>query len=80
MEKKFGFSSGPHYLATFSLPILAPEIVDQIVRRYSHLPPKRADAFYAARIEQEIAQFNITMLHATYWVSILKAALVWATK
>lgn len=80
LEKEFNFSPGPHRLDTLSPPVLAPEVVDEVARRYSHLPLERADAFHAARIKQEIARLDIIVSQAANRASALKAALARATK
>ncbi len=51
MEKNIGFSPSPHRLDTLSPPVLAPEVVDKVARRYSRLLLERADAFHTARME-----------------------------
>ena len=55
LDKEFDFSPGSHRLDSLSPPALAPEAVDEIARRYSCLPLKRANTFHQKRIEQEIA-------------------------
>ncbi len=55
LDKKFDFSPGPHQLDTLSPLALAPEVIDEIARRYSHLPLEQADTFHQKRIKQEIA-------------------------
>lgn len=80
MEKEFDFSSGPYRLDTLSPPVLIPEVIDEVACRYSRLALERADAFHAARIEQEIAQLDIIVSKAANWASALKATLARATK
>lgn len=80
MEKEFGFSPGPYRLDTLSPPVLVPEVVDEVACRYSRLPLERADAFHAARIEQEIARIDIIVSQAANRASALKSALARATK
>lgn len=75
IEKKFGFSLSPHRLDALSPAVFALEIINKVARRYSRFPLKQANAFYAARIEQEIVRPNIIVFQAANWASTLKIVL-----
>lgn len=75
LEKEYGYSPGPHRLDTLSPPVLAPEAIDEVARRYSRLPLERADKFHQKRMEQEIARLDIIISQAANRASALKDAL-----
>lgn len=75
LNKQFEFSPGPHRLDSLTPPVLATAAMDEVARRYSHLPLELADDFHCTRIENEIARLDIITAQAANRAAALKATL-----